>query len=147
MAFREASADDQARLFDIWHGAVLATHHFLSAAQRAEIADAVRDQYLPSADLMVFVDDTDRPLGFMGCTGNNIDALFVDPAAHGQGIGKRFIERVQAEHSTVTVQVNEQQPQAHAFYRRCGFVDVRRDPTDDAGRPFPIVHLEWRAQE
>lgn len=143
MTFRQARADDQARLFDIWHAAVLATHHFLNDDQRAEIAVAVKDHYLPAADLLVFVDASDRPLGFLGCTDNNIDALFVDPEAHGQGIGTRFIGTVKDRFGTVTVQVNEQQPQAHAFYRSCGFRDVRRDPLDDAGRPFPIIHMEW----
>lgn len=144
MSFRAATAADVNRLFDIWHGAVLATHHFLPEKDRIEIASAVKDHYLREADLTVFADADGRLLGFMGCTGNNIDSLFVDPESHGRGIGRKFIDRVKAEFGAVTVQVNEQQPQAHAFYRSCGFVDVKRDPTDDAGRPFPIVHLEWR---
>ncbi|WP_286828432.1 MULTISPECIES: acetyltransferase [Kordiimonas] len=144
MTFRQARATDHARLFDIWHAAVVATHHFLSEADLAEIAGVVKDQYLPNADFSVFVDASDRPLGFMGCTDNNIDALFIDPAAHGQGIGKQFIAKMKELFDTVTVQVNEQQPQAHAFYKACGFVDVRREPLDDAGRPFPIIHMEWR---
>jgi len=146
MTFRQARADDLARLFDIWHAAVVATHHFLSDTDITEIADVVKNQYLPNADFSVFVDAWDRPLGFMGCTGSNIDALFVDPAAHGKGIGRKFIDTVKAQFDTVTVQVNEQQPQAHGFYKACGFVDVRRDPLDDAGRPFPIIHLEWQRQ-
>ncbi|SDD55396.1 acetyltransferase [Kordiimonas lacus] len=144
MTFRQARATDHARLFDIWHAAVVATHHFLSEADLAEIAGVVKDQYLPNADFSVFADASDRPLGFMGCTDNNIDALFIDPAAHGQGIGKQFIAKMKELFDTVTVQVNEQQPQAHAFYKACGFVDVRRDPLDDAGRPFPIIHMAWR---
>ncbi len=144
MTFRAATATDVERLFDIWHKAVLATHHFLPAKAREEIASAVKTQYLPEADLTVYVGAEGLPLGFMGCTGNNVDALFVDPESHGHGIGRKFIDRLKAEFDTVTVQVNEQQPQAHAFYKRCGFADVRRDPTDDEGRPFPIIHMEWR---
>lgn len=144
MTFRQARADDHARLFDIWHAAVKATHHFLSENDIAEIADVVKNQYLPNAEFSVYVDASDRPLGFMGCTDSNIDALFVDPDAHGKGIGKQFIAKAKEQFEAVTVQVNEQQPQAHAFYKSCGFVDMRRDPVDDAGRPFPIIHMEWR---
>ncbi|NVJ97659.1 MAG: acetyltransferase [Alphaproteobacteria bacterium] len=144
MTFRKAEARDLPRLFDIWHSAVVATHDFLSDDDRAEIADIVKNRYLPNAEFLVFADANDVALGFMGCTNNNIDALFVDPACHGQGIGKKFIDIIKADHDVVTVQVNEQQPQAHAFYNACEFRDVRRDATDDAGRPFPIVHLEWR---
>lgn len=144
MAFRKAQARDLPRLFDIWKSAVVATHDFLSEADRAEIADVVKNQYLPNAEFLVFVGEDGLVQGFMGCTGNNIDSLFVDPSCFGQGIGKQFIEKVKTDFDVVTVQVNEQQPQAHAFYRACGFKDIRRDPTDDAGRPFPIIHMEWR---
>lgn len=144
MTFRQARANEQARLFEIWHEAVRATHDFLSAQDRAEIAEAVKNEYLPNANLLVYVDGNDRALGFMGCTGRNIDALFIHPDCHGQGIGRRFIDRMKADHDHLTVQVNEQQPEAHAFYRRCGFRDTHRDAVDDAGRPFPIIHMEWR---
>lgn len=146
MNFRPSRPEDQERLFNIWHAAVVATHDFLSEQDLKEIAEAVKTHYLPNAILQVFVDDHDGPIGFMGCTDNNIDALFVDPDSHGKGVGTRFIDLMKAKYDLVTVQVNEQQPQAHAFYQRCGFVDVRRDPTDDEGRPFPIVHLEWRKE-
>lgn len=143
MTFRPSVPSDLGRLFDIWHAAVVATHDFLSSEQRQEIAEVVKTQYLPSADFLVYEGTDGKPLGFMGCSGANIDALFVDPTTHGMGIGTRFIEHMKARHEVLTVQVNEQQPQAHAFYHKCGFRDVRRDPTDDAGRPFPIIHLEW----
>ncbi|WP_020401110.1 acetyltransferase [Kordiimonas gwangyangensis] len=144
MSFRKAQSGDLGRLFDIWRDAVEATHHFLSAEDRAEIAVIVKNDYLPNAEFDVYVDASGKPLGFMGCTGNNVDALFVDPKCHRQGIGRQFIDRVKAEYDEVTVQVNEQQPQAHAFYRSCGFKDMRRDPVDDAGRPFPTVHMLWQ---
>ncbi|WP_417450268.1 acetyltransferase [Kordiimonas sp.] len=143
MPFRDAHAGDHTRLFEIWHAAVVATHDFLTENDRQEIAEVVRHEYLPNATFTVYTDAHDRILGFMGCTGNNIDALFVDPSHHGQGIGRCFTERMQREFDSVTVQVNEQQPQAHAFYRSCGFTDIRRDAVDDAGRPFPIIHMRW----
>ncbi|WP_262691358.1 acetyltransferase [Kordiimonas aestuarii] len=144
MAFRSATAADLGRLYEIWLAAILMTHGFLNDDARAEIGAVVKNDYLPNAEFEVYADSDDRPLGFMGCSGNNIDALFIDPAEHGKGIGRQFIDRMKAEFPRLTVQVNEQQPQAHAFYRSCGFTDIRRDPVDDAGRPFPTVHMEWR---
>ena len=40
-----------------------------------------------------------------------------------------------------SVDVNEQNPQAVGFYLRMGFAVVGRSETDDADRPFPILHL------
>ena len=39
------------------------------------------------------------------------------------------------------VDVNEQNPGALAFYKKHGFEIASRDEYDDAGRPFPILHL------
>jgi hypothetical protein len=41
----------------------------------------------------------------------------------------------------LTVDVNEQNPRAYAFYQRYSFVDVGRSEVDSAGRPFPLLHM------
>jgi putative acetyltransferase len=37
--------------------------------------------------------------------------------------------------------VNEQNDAARAFYERLGFQIVGRSDLDDAGRPFPLLHM------
>ena len=142
---RKARADDVPRLFEIWQAAVTATHDFVSAADRAEIADIVRDQYLPSAPLWVAVDEADRPLGFMGMTGATVDSLFIDPAHHGRGIGRAMVDHARVIAPALSVDVNEQNDGAFAFYRRLGFQQVGRSPVDDSGRPYPLLHLRLDA--
>ena len=41
----------------------------------------------------------------------------------------------------LTVDVNEQNPAAVGFYEAVGFAVVGRSPLDDAGRPFPLLHM------
>ncbi|MDA4833452.1 GNAT family N-acetyltransferase, partial [Enterobacter hormaechei] len=41
--------------------------------------------------------------------------------------------------------VNEQNPDAHGFYRHCGFVAVGRSERDGSGRPFPLIHMQQPA--
>ena len=41
----------------------------------------------------------------------------------------------------MTLDVNEQNPQARGFYERMGFRVEGRSPVDDAGRPFPQLHM------
>ena len=139
---RLSRADDVPRLFEIWQSAVSATHGFLSAADNAEIATIVREQYLPNAPLWVAVDHDDRPLGFMGMTGETMDSLFIDPAHFGRGIGRAMIEHARSIAPALSVDVNEQNESAVAFYRHVGFRDVGRSPTDDSGRPYPLLHLK-----
>ena len=66
--------------------------------------------------------------------------LFVEPDAHGRGVGTALLDAVAAR-APLTVDVNEQNPAAHAFYRARGFVETGRSPLDGEGRPFPLVHL------
>ena len=142
---RGSRADDAPRLFEIWQAAVAATHDFVGAADKAEIADIVREQYLPNAPLWVAVDEADRPLGFMGMTGAVMDSLFIDPAHHGRGIGRAMVEHARSIAPELSVDVNEQNESAVAFYRHLGFRQVGRSPTDDSGRPYPLLHLRLDA--
>lgn len=141
MRIRRSTPADAERLFALWHAAVCATHGFLTPDDLSQIADTVRADYLPTAELAVAVDAADAPMGFLGMTGAQIDSLFVDPAHHGEGIGRALIDHARELHPALTVSVNEQNPGATAFYERLGFVRTGRSPVDDAGRPFPLLHL------
>ncbi|PWC62002.1 GNAT family acetyltransferase [Azospirillum sp. TSH58] len=141
MPIRSSRPDDAPALFAVWLAAVRSTHDFLSEEDIGFYADLVRDQYLPAAALLVAVDGDDRPVGFLGMTGRKIDTLFVDPAWHGRGIGRALVARALEGGPELTVDVNEQNGAARAFYRRLGFREVGRSALDDSGRPFPLLHL------
>ncbi|WP_404606002.1 GNAT family N-acetyltransferase [Caballeronia udeis] len=59
-------------------------------------------------------------------------------------MGTALVDHAREQHAKLTVDVNEQNPRAHEFYRRYGFEDVGRSETDSAGRPFPLVHMALR---
>lgn len=144
MRLRDSTAADTDVLFEIWRRAVLATHDFVSAADLDTFTRVVRKDYLPNAVFRVAVDDNDRPQAFMGMSEGNIDSLFVDPALHGQGIGRLLIEYAkQRNPGGLTVDVNEQNEQALGFYRKMGFRVTRRSPVDDTGKPYPLLSLVW----
>jgi len=139
---RPSGPEDVPALADIWRRSVRATHHFLAEADFREIEAAVATLYLPSADLMVATDAQGRLAGFMGMTGSNIDTLFLDPDCRGKGLGRLFVEHAASMAAgPLTVDVNEQNGQAVGFYRHMGFVETGRSPTDDDGRPYPLLHM------
>jgi putative acetyltransferase len=45
----------------------------------------------------------------------------------------------------MTTDVNEQNLVARHFYAACGFVVEGRSELDDAGRPFPLLHMRLAA--
>jgi len=132
---------DTAALAAIWRASVRATHDFLSEEHFREIDVLVSQHYLPATRLWVAQDADGRPRGFMGLSGAHVDALFVDPACRGGGVGRRLLAHAVALAGPLSVDVNEQNAQAVGFYRHMGFVETGRSPTDDAGRPYPLLHM------
>ncbi|KWE62472.1 GNAT family acetyltransferase [Burkholderia ubonensis] len=143
MTIRERTPEDNPALLDIWHRAVQATHAFLTERDIAELYPQVRDLYLPSVAVWVAEADDGRVAGFIGVNDAQVEMLFVDPERFGQRVGTRLLDHVRAKHARLTVDVNEQNPRAHAFYRRYGFRDVGRSATDSAGRSFPLIHMAY----
>jgi putative acetyltransferase len=139
-AFRPSTPADPARLLEIWEAAVRATHDFLTEADIGALLPQVR-AYVSAAPFELAVDGQGTVQAFLGMTGSKIDSLFVHPDAHGRGLGRALVERAAALHPVLTVDVNEQNPGARTFYARLGFEVIGRSETDDAGRPFPLLHL------
>jgi putative acetyltransferase len=139
--FRLSNAKDFDRLYDVWHASVNATHDFLSQSDLEAICIQVKDDYLPNNAVLVAVDDQDGVIGFIGMNGREIDSLFIDPRYRGIGLGRAFIETVATKSPCLEVEVNTQNKQAVAFYEAVGFSAYASSPTDDEGRPYPILHM------
>lgn len=142
IAIRVSTPRDGERVVNIWRDAVDATHDFLTPEDRAEIENEVRD-FLPAAPLWLAVDADDRALGFMLLDGGHMEALFVDPANRGLGIGRALVLHGLSQHTTMTTDVNEQNAQAVGFYERMGFRRIGRSEKDSQGRDYPLLHLRF----
>jgi putative acetyltransferase len=102
----------------------------------------VQRDYFPATPFTVAVDDADRPLGFTEVEDDTcIGALFVDPAVHGQGIGRALVEAAMPSGVPITVEVNEANASARRVYEGWGFRIVSRKETDGEGRPYPRLVL------
>lgn len=143
-AIRRSRADEGERVIAIWRGAVDATHDFLLPADRAALDELICG-FLPAAPLWVAVDGDDRPLAFMLIEEAHMEALFVDPACRGMGLGAALVRHGLSLHPRMTTDVNEQNPQAIGFYERMGFRRTGRSPLDGQGRPYPLIHLRHGA--
>ena len=129
------------RLVQIWRSAVDATHDFLAEPDRAAIEGQLADVYFPAVRLTVAEIDGD-PVGFAGTAGEHLEMLFVHADARGHGVGSALLHHAIAAHGIRLVDVNEQNEQAVEFYVRRGFVVTGRSERDEAGRPYPLLHME-----
>ncbi len=143
MDIRRAIPADRDILADIWLRSVRATHTFLSEEDIQSLLPLARD-YLTSDEPELWVLCW-AVMGFMGMSGSKMDALFLAPEFHGRGGGRRLVRHARELHGELTTDVNEQNPAARRFYEVCGFVVEGRSELDDAGRPFPLLHMRLAA--
>ena len=143
---RRSHAADLDALVALWERSVRATHDFLTEADIDALRPLVREALSDDAlELWVLTEKTDVPVGFMGLAGNDIAALFLEPAHRGRGGGRRLVAHAQGlRDGHLTVDVNEPNAAARGFYEALGFVVVGRSPLDDDGRPFPVLHMHRR---
>lgn len=71
---------------------VRATHHFLSDAEMKQIKSYVPQALQSVSHLIVAVDASDEPIGFMGTEQNRLEMLFFSPAERGKEIGKQLVQ-------------------------------------------------------
>lgn len=141
ISIRVSRPSEGARAIEIWRRAIDATHHFLTQEDRTAI-DALVCDLLPNVLLWFAVDANDCPLAFMFISDGHMEALFVDPAARGTGIGAALVQHGLSLYANMTTDVNEQNLQALGFYKKMGFKPIGRSPVDGQGRTYPIVHLK-----
>jgi len=125
-AIRLSRPEDGQRALEIWAAAVDTTHDFLSREDRLAIGDEVAG-FLPGTPMVLAVDASDRPLGFMIVDEGSIEALFVDAACHGQGVGKALMQALvdYADHWAQVLRIEltvfVDNPRAIALYQAFGF--------------------------
>ena len=142
ISIRPSRPDEGQRALEIWRRAVDATHDFLSADDRQAIEDMVSD-FLPQAPLWLAVDENDHPWALMLLDQGHMEALFVDPARRGTGLGSALLRHALTLHPRLSTDVNEQNPQALGFYQKMGFQPTGRSALDGQGRPYPLIHLQY----
>ena len=153
LGIRQATGADHEALSLLWRRSVEATHQFLPPAEVERLFEDVRRLYLPGVESLGVAELSEspsagaRPVGFMGCNGPQVEMLFVDPACFRCGIGAALLAHAKAAHKRLTLDVNEQNPQALTFYERQGFGIVGRSAQDGQGMPYPLLHMAWQRPE
>ena len=142
IAIRQGAAADIPALMDLWRRSVEATHTFLTPSDIDALEPEGR-QALGTLEVRV-AEMNGVPAGFMVMNDTMIEALFIDPDYMGKKLGTRFIKHareLRGRDKELRLDVNEANSDALAFYLAKGFKQVGRSETDNAGRPWPLLHL------
>ena len=133
--------DDLDRLLEVWEASVRATHDFLSESDIQFFKPMVLPGLLSLEHLLCARELDGTLVGFVGVSNEKMEALFVHPSCRRTGVGRRLARHAVVELGARIVDVNEQNQQAVAFYRRLGFEVEGRSELDGTGKPFPLLHL------
>lgn len=125
----------------IWRAGSELGHPFLSHAELDADAVLVRSIYMPATDVTV-AEQSGEILGFIALSGSFIGALFVAPARHRQGLGRKLLAHAARKHPLLQVEVYAENPAARRFYTASGFIETLCYLTDDQGRPHPLIRMQ-----
>ena len=128
-------------LFEVWDKSVRETHLFLSDSEIKNISRYIPQALSSIAHLIVAFNDENNPVAFMGIEDRKLEMLFVSPRYRGKGLGKQLIHYGIENYFINELGVNEQNPQAKAFYEHMGFQVYKRTDTDEQGNPYPILYM------
>lgn len=140
-AVRPIDRSQTDQLIEVWEAAVRATHDFLTDGDIAALRPLVQDGVFALTHVRGAHDDEQRLVAFLGVEGTKLEALFVHPDWHGRGLGRQLVRHAVDELGIETVDVNEQNTRAVAFYLHLGFQVEGRSEVDSLGKPFPLLHL------
>lgn len=143
MTIREIKTRDEnlvTSLLSVWEESVRATHLFLTEDDICRIRKQVPDG-LKQIEILIVAEDDGKTLGFMGIAEGCLEMLFLHPEARGKGLGRQLLELAVSKYGVAKLCVNEQNPNALGFYEHMGFTICGRSETDDAGNPFPLLHM------
>jgi putative acetyltransferase len=124
--------DDLNALLDAWESASRLAHPFMSDEFIAEQRISVAQKYLPNTVTDIALLD-DKLVGFISMMGNEVGAIFVDPACHRKGVGRALLDIPAAIHVSLEVEVFEKNTIGRPFYERFGFKEISRSTFEPLG--------------
>lgn len=133
---------DMENILKVWESSVRATHKFLDEKGIKDLIPQVKEGVKFVEIFLVVRNENQNIVAFEGIHGGKIEMLFVSDKLRGKGIGKTLILEALDNYKVKLVDVNEDNPQGVGFYQHMGFKTISRSETDEAGNPYPILHLE-----
>jgi putative acetyltransferase len=147
-ALRAFAEIDLTALIDVWAAAWSATGLPVDfEARRAWIDDRLRTLRAAGAEIVVGLDASDKPAGFVTIDPNSgyLDQLCVAPTERGSGLASALLnEAKRRSPGVVELDVNEANSRARRFYEREGFSIVGGGVSPHSG--LPTLKMRWRAE-
>ena len=138
---RKYKATDTDTIIDVWYKATTLAHPFMTEEFKKKEDTAIREMYLPNTETWVYEKD-ENVIGFISMIENEVGAIFLLPAFHGQGIGKKLMDTVAEIYKELEVEVFEKNKIGRAFYDRYGFTFLKKLMHEETGEE--LLRLKYK---
>ena len=118
---RQFKSEDTDAIVKAWRRSVDLAHPFLDEAFLEQEAKNIREIYLVVSETWV-TEIEGQVVGFISLIENEIGGLFLDPAFHGQGLGRAMVDKAVEQKGAVKVEVFVENIVGRPFYTSYGFV-------------------------
>lgn len=123
VTIRPYQPTDLEAVIQAWESASRLAHSFVTETFLDEERHNIPTLYLPNSDTYVAELDG-KVVGFTALMGIEVGALFLDPAFHGQGIGRALMDKAASLNETIELQVFADNALGRRFYAAYGFTEA-----------------------
>jgi|GEM_PF-373618 len=135
LTIREYQDRDLSELLEVWYQASLIAHPFLDEAFLSQERENIAKVYLPITETWIYLSEG-KVVGFISLIGNEVGAIFVEPAFQKQGIGSALMDCARALREELEVDVFKANRGGRRFYERYGFLLERAYIHEQTGQPM-----------
>lgn len=137
---RQYKENDLNAVLSSWESANRIAHPFLPKAFVDKVRADIPKLYIPNADTWV-ADVDGKTVGFISLIGNEVGAIFVDPAFHGRGLGRALMNKAHSLHESLELEVFKENAIGRKFYDAYGFEFLlEKDHADTGNAVFRLIY-------
>lgn len=144
MQIRQYKDSDLKAVLDSWEVSTRLAHEFMTDNFIVQERKNVAEIYMPNTDAWV-VEIDGEVQGFIALMGNEVGAIFLQPACHGKGIGKALMDKAQEIHGDLEVEVFKVNFIGRSFYSKYGFEQLEEKLHEPTGQQ--VLRLKFTANK
>lgn len=133
MQIRQYREADLEAVLSSWEVATRLAHEFMTDDFIAQERKNTAEIYLPNTDTWVAEIDGEV-VGFISLMGNEVGAIFLQPACHGKGVGKALMDKARELHGNLEVEVFKENTIGRNFYSSYGFSHLEEELHEPTGQ-------------
>lgn len=139
---RKYEPNDLGRIMEIWLSSNIEAHSFIRREYWQDCFGSVAEA-IPLAEVYTALSDGEI-IGFIGLDGGHIEGIFVDGKYRSKGVGKALIDFAKELYPKLSLCVYEKNARAADFYKREGFLPVRKKTDISTGETEILMRWETK---